>query len=60
TDSFSAYVEGRWKYVLVNRDTPDNSLIGTVGLDYHFGLSDEKSKLVDDVEKQNALLEVSK
>jgi len=32
-DSLSGYVEGRWQYVLVNTDYPDNSLIGTVGLD---------------------------
>lgn len=44
TDRVSAYVEGRWKYVLTNTDYPDNSLIGTIGVDYHFGLSDEKSK----------------
>ena len=40
-DAWSGYVEGRWKYVLVNRDYPDNSLIGTIGVDYHFGLSDK-------------------
>jgi len=44
TDRVGAYVEGRWKYVLVNRDYPDNSLVGTIGVDYHFGLSDEKTK----------------
>lgn len=48
TDSLSTYVEGRWKYVLVNRDYPDNSLIGTVGVDYHFGLSEKKSKLIEE------------
>ena len=54
-DAWSGYVEGRWKYVLVNRDTPDNSLIGTIGLDYHFGLSKEKSKLIAEAERQNKL-----
>ncbi len=56
TDQISGYVEGRWKFVLVNTAYPDNSLVGTVGLDYHFGLSDEKSALVDAVEKHNAPL----
>lgn len=51
TDRVSAYVEGRWKYVLVNRETPDNSLIGSIGVDYHFGLSDEKSGLIEDAKK---------
>ena len=60
TDHISGYVEGRWKYVLVNTDYPDNSLIGTIGLDYHFGLSAEKSKLVDDAKKHNTLLEEKK
>ena len=55
TDSLSARVEGRWKFVLVDTDTPDNSLVGTIGLDYHFGLSDEKSKLIEDAERQNKL-----
>jgi len=35
-DSWSARIEGRWKFVLVNTDTPDNSLVGTLGADYHF------------------------
>ena len=56
-DQWSGYVEGRWKYVLVNTDYPDNSLIGTIGLDYHFGLSEEKSKLLEDAERHNAPLE---
>lgn len=42
SDHVSGYVEGRWKYVLVNTETPDSSLIGSIGVDYHFGLSDEK------------------
>jgi len=56
TDQVSGYVEGRWKFVLVNTETPDNSLIGTVGLDYHFGLSDTKTKLIADTKKHNKLL----
>lgn len=57
TDRISGYVEGRWKFVLVNTETPDNSLVGTVGLDYHFGLSDEKSHLVDASDKHNVVIE---
>ena len=60
TDRISGYVEGRWKFVLVNTETPDNSLVGTVGLDYHFGLSDKKSKLIDEAEKHNLPLEANK
>ena len=57
TDRISGYVEGRWKFVLVNTAYPDNSLVGTIGLDYHFGLSDEKSHLVDASDKHNAVIE---
>ena len=57
TDHVSGYVEGRWKFVLVNTAYPDNSLVGTVGLDYHFGLSDKKSRLIDATDKHNAVLE---
>ena len=60
TDQISGYVEGRWKYVLVNTDTPDNSLVGTIGLDYHFGLSDKKSKLIEEADRHNAPLEENK
>jgi len=35
-ESWSARLEGRWKFVLVDTNTPDNSLIGTIGVDYHF------------------------
>jgi len=54
SEHISGYVEGRWKMRLSNISEPDNSLIGTVGLDYHFGLSDEKKKLMEDAEAHNA------
>ena len=40
SDALSAKVEGRWKSVLADSGYTDNSLVGTIGLDYHFGLVD--------------------
>ena len=53
TDEISGYLEGRWKMRLTNISEPDNSLIGTVGVDYHFGLSNEKKKLVEEADEHN-------
>ncbi len=53
TDSISATVEGRWKKVLDTGGPTDNSLLGTIGLDYHFGLSKEKSILLRETKKHN-------
>lgn len=53
TDYVSAYLEGRWKMRLNDISQPDSSLIGTVGVDYHFGLSDEKKKLIKEANKHN-------
>jgi len=60
TDQISGYIEGRWKFVLVHTETPDNSLVGTVGLDYHFGLSDTKGKLIESSSQHNNLLKKTK
>ena len=53
TERMSGYLEGRWKMRLSNISEPDNSLIGTIGLDYHFGLSDEKAKLIAEADAHN-------
>ena len=57
TDHISGYLEGRWKMRLTNISETDNSLIGTVGLDYHFGLSDEKAKLIAEADAHNAQID---
>ena len=57
TERVSGYLEGRWKMRLSNISNPDNSLIGTVGIDYHFMLSDEKAQLILDADKHNALVD---
>ncbi len=54
TRHISGYVEGRWKMRLKDMDQPDNSLIGTVGVDYHFGLDNEKAQLIAEADKHNA------
>ena len=54
TRHISGYAEGRWKMRLKDMDEPDNSLIGTVGIDYHFGLDNDKAKLIDEADKHNA------
>jgi len=52
TNSISATVEGRWKYVLDPNNSSDTSLLGTIALDYHFGLSDNyKKRLTQDKSK---------
>ena len=35
-EAWSARIEGRWRFVLSNISYPDNGLIGSVGVDYHF------------------------
>ena len=61
-DRWSANIEGRMKARLrdMSSSTGDYGLMGTVGLNYHFGLSDDKSKLIDAVDKHNAPLEPNK
>ncbi len=51
TERISGYVEGRWKMRLNNISEPDNGLVGTVGIDYHFGLDDKKAKLIAEAAK---------
>ncbi len=46
SEHISGYVEGRWKMRLNDISEPDNSLVGTIGIDYHFGLDDKKAKLI--------------
>ncbi len=57
TNHLSGYIEGRWKMRLTNISEPDNSLIGTTGLDYHFGLSDEKSRLIVEADEHNKMID---
>ncbi len=54
TERISGYVEGRWRMRLSNISEPDNSLIGNIGFDYHFGLDDEKAQLIAEADKHNA------
>lgn len=53
----STYLQGRWRMRLSDISQPDNGLVATWGLDYHFGLSDEKNDLAKMVETHNASLE---
>ena len=61
-DSWTANLEGRMKIRLrdMTGENGDLGLLGTVGINYHFGLSSEKSKLVEEAEKYNAVLEENK
>ena len=57
TNRVSAYIEGRWKYKLKSLTDDfveiDNSLMGTIGIGYHFGISEEKSQLLKAVYTHN-------
>ena len=53
----STYLQARWRMRLSNISEPDNGLVATWGLDYHFGLSNEKSHLAKIVETHNLPLE---
>ena len=56
----STYLQGRWRMRLSNISQPDNGLIATWGVDYHFGVSDEKSHLMKMADDHNKRLEITK
>jgi len=45
TDDWSVNIEGRFRMRLkdISSDTGDSGLVGTLGVNYHFGLSEEQS-----------------
>ena len=60
TNYISTYLQGRWRIRLTDISEPDNGLVGTWGWDYHFGVSDEKSRLMKMADIHNKRLEVPK
>lgn len=49
----NAFMEGRLRMRLTDMSEPDTGLVGTVGIDYHFGLSDQKKELINLANEHN-------